>query len=73
MIMLSLNIKGMGSGEKITELKKLLRKEKVQVLALQETLLGEEIGDEFKHLRGNSEMGFAQQLTQGRSGGLLFL
>lgn len=68
MKVLTLNIRGLGSGEKIGELKQLLRKENVDILAMSKTLLAEEIGAGIKNLWGNSELGFAQQLAQGRSG-----
>lgn len=73
MNLLTLNIIGFGSEDKITELKKLCRKEKIHLLALQETLLFLEIGPVIIQLWTHSELGYTQQLAQGRSGGLLFL
>lgn len=72
MKLLTLNIRGLGSGEKIGELKQLLRKESVEILALQETILAEEICLGLKNLWAHSELGYAKQLAHERSGGLLF-
>lgn len=73
MKVLTLKIRGLGSGEKISELRKLIRKERVEFLAIQETLLAEEIGVPLKQAWGHSDTGYAQQSSNGRSGGLLFL
>lgn len=71
MKMVTLNIRGTGSDEKRRELSSMLAREKPDVLALQETLLEQDVNESFKRLWKHSELGYTQKLSTGRSGGLL--
>lgn len=69
----SLNIKGMGSGEKMRELRNFIAKEKLDILAPQETILEQEVDISVLNIWRHSEVDFVQQMSVGRSGGLLLL
>lgn len=71
--MVNPNIRGIGGSEKQRELTKLLAREFPDIMAIQETMLQQDLDDFIKCLWKHSELGYAQKFSSGRSGGMLFL
>lgn len=68
---LSLNIRGIAGVSKIRLLRELIRKESVDFVALQETLISGEASGIVKAFWVQGEFGFCQVATEGRFSGLL--
>lgn len=60
---------GYGSAEKIRELSQLVCKEKLDILAIQDTFMEQEVDASIQRIWNHIDMGFAQQLSVGRSYG----
>lgn len=71
MKILSINIIGFGGVSKIRLLRDLLRNESVDLIAIQETGLVDDVDQIVRLIWQHSEFGFCQLPAQGRSGGLL--
>lgn len=71
MKILSLNIRGFGGVLKVNELKNLLRRESVDFLSLQETVLVDNAESIVRLIWTHDEYGFIHSPASGRSGGLL--
>lgn len=68
---LSLNIKGVGGVSKIRQLRELVRKESIDFVALQETLISRDSSGIVKTICNQGDYGFCQIVAEGCSGGIL--
>jgi exonuclease III len=73
MITSSFNIRGLGGRVKRRRIRELVRREKVEVLAIQETKLSSVNGDFCRKLWGGENVAWKCNPALGRSGGLLLL
>jgi exonuclease III len=71
MIISSWNIRGLGGRIKKKKVTELIRKQKIELMALQETKLGVVDSKLVERLWGGEDVGWRNSIAIGRSGGIL--